>query len=41
MLSTAADPVEHLQHRLVGAAVQRPVERRDAGRDRRVRIDLR
>jgi hypothetical protein len=29
------------QHRLVGAAVQRAVERGDAGGDRRVRVDLR
>ena len=30
-----------IQHGLVGAAVQRPVQRRDAGRDRRVGVDLR
>ena len=34
------DPAQHPQHRLVGAAVERAVERRDAGRDRRVGIDL-
>ena len=34
------DPPQHPQHRLVGAAVQRPVERRDAGRDRRVGVDV-
>jgi hypothetical protein len=32
---------QHPQHRLVGAAVQRAVERRDAAGDRRVRVDLR
>ena len=36
-----ADPAQHPQHRLVGAAVQRPVEGGDAGRDRRVGVDLR
>ena len=35
------DPAQHLQHRLVGAAVQRAVEGGDAGGDRRVRVDLR
>ncbi len=35
------DPAQHPQHRLVGAAVQRAVERGDAGGDRRVGIDLR
>ncbi len=35
-----ADPAEHLQHRLVGAAVQRAVERADAAGDRGVRVDL-
>ena len=39
--SSVADPVEHPQHRLVGAAVQRAVERGDAGRDRGVGVDLR
>ena len=34
------DPVEHAQHRLVGAAVQRAVERGDPGRDGRVGVDL-
>jgi hypothetical protein len=36
-----ADPAQHPQHRLVGAAVQRAVERGDAGRDRGVGVDLR
>ena len=41
MLSFGLDPVEHPQHGLVGAAVQRAVERGGAGGDRRVRVDLR
>ena len=36
-----ADLVEHAQDGLVGAAVQRAVERRDAGRDGRERVDVR
>ena len=36
-----ADLVQHAQHRLVGAAVQRPVERRRRAGQRRVRIDVR
>ena len=39
MLSTELDPPQHPQHRLVGAAVQRPVERRHARRHRRVGVD--
>ena len=35
------DPIEHPQHGLVGAAVQRAVEGGDAGGDGRVGIDLR
>ena len=35
------DPIEHLQHGLVGAAVQRAVERRHAGGHRRVGVHLR
>ena len=35
------DPPQHPQHRLVGAAVQRPVERRHPGRHRRVGVDVR
>ena len=35
------DAPEHLEHGLVGAAVQRPVEGADAGRDGRVRVHLR
>ena len=34
------DPPQHPEHRLVGAAVQRAVERRDAGADRGVGVDL-
>ena len=34
------DLAQHPQHLLVGAAVQRAVERGDAGGDRRVRVDL-
>ena len=41
MLSFDADPAQHPQHRLVGAAVQRAVERGDAGGDRGVGVDLR
>src|SRR3712207_7800545 len=37
----ALDGLEHLQHRLVGAAVQRPEERVDAGRHRREEIRVR
>ena len=40
MLSTELDLAQHPQHRLVGAAVQRAVERRHAGRDRRVGVDV-
>ena len=36
-----ADLVEHPQHRLVRAAVERPVQRRDSGGNGRERIDLR
>ena len=36
-----ADAPQHPQHRLVGAAVQRAVERADTGRDGRVGVDLR
>ena len=39
-LVLAADALEHPEHGLVGAAVQRAVERGDAGADRRVRVDL-
>ena len=35
------DLVEHPQHRLVGAAVERAVERRDPGRDGGERVDVR
>ena len=35
------DAAEHLQHGLVGAAVERSVEGADAGRDRRVGVHLR
>ena len=41
MFSDLLDPPQHPQHRLVGAAVQRPVERGDSGGDRRVGVDLR
>ena len=41
MFSFDADPAQHPQDLLVGAAVQRAVERGDPGRDRRVRVDLR
>ena len=41
MLSGALDPPQHPQHGLVGAAVQRAVERRDPGGDRRVGIHVR
>ena len=41
MFSDRLDPAQHPQHRLVGAAVQRAVERGDAGGDRRVGVDLR
>ena len=41
MFSLVLDPAQHPQDLLVGAAVQRAVERGDAGRDRRVRVDLR
>ena len=34
------DPAQHPQDGLVGAAVKRPVQRGDSGRDRRVGIDL-
>ena len=34
------DPAQHPQHRLVGAAVQRAVERGDPGRDRGVGVDV-
>ena len=40
MLSLRPDPAQHPQDRLVGAAVERAVERGDAGRDGRVRVDL-
>ena len=40
MFSGRLDPAQHPQHRLVGAAVQRAVERRDAGGDRRVGVDV-
>ena len=40
MLSLRADATQHLQDGLVGAAVQRAVEGRDAAGDRRVRVDL-
>ena len=36
-----ADLLQHPQHRLVGAAVQRPVERGRGAGQRRVRVDLR
>jgi len=35
-----ADPFQHGEHRFVGAPVERPVQRRDTGCHRRVRIDL-
>ena len=41
ILSLAPDLPKHPQHRLVGAAVQRPVERRDGGGRRGIRIRLR
>ncbi len=41
MFSTCLDPLEHPQRLLVGAAVQRPVQRGDAGGDGRVGVDLR
>ena len=41
MFSDALDPLQHPQHGLVGAAVQRPVERGDARRHGGVRVDLR
>ncbi len=41
MLSTVSILPQHPQHRLVGAAVQRPVQRRHPGRDGGVGIDLR
>ena len=41
MFSVVSIVVEHPQHRLVGAAVQRAVERGHAGGHGRVRIDLR
>ena len=41
MLSTLPISLQHPQHRLVGAAVQRPVERRRRAGHRRVRIDVR
>jgi hypothetical protein len=37
----SSDLFEHLEHRLVGAAVQRAVQRVDAGRDRREQVGLR
>ena len=40
MFSTELDPPQHPQHGLVGAAVQRAVERRDACRHRRVGVDV-
>ena len=41
MFSFDADPAQHPQHGLVGAAVQRAEERADAGGDRGVGVDLR
>ena len=41
MFSFDADPAQHPQHGLVGTAVERAVEGRDAGGDRRVGVDLR
>ena len=38
MFSTRADLLEHRQHRLVGAAMRRTPQRRDAGRDRGIGI---
>ena len=40
MLSLRLDPAEHPQRRLVGAAVERAVQRGHARGDRRVRVDL-
>ncbi len=40
MFSTFSIRAQHPQRRLVGAAVQRAVQRGDAGGDRRVRVDL-
>ena len=40
MLALGADAAQHPQHGLVGAAVQRAVEGRHAGRDGRVGVDL-
>ena len=41
MLLDVPDLVEHPEHRLVGAAVQRTVERRRRASHRRIRIDVR